>query len=179
MKVSTLAVVSLLSLAALLQAAPSNREERTLGLITTAGAVLGSSVKPLASAATNVIGSAGAAATSALAVASAVKPLIVLGLGKYALWNLINRPGGLSFTAGAGGNNLGLTAGFNGGLSGPSASSGYNTGYSSSNFEGTPAFVSHEPSVVQSVGEWREEPAWTQDNVASAPAAVWNAPAQW
>ena len=53
--------------------------------------------------ASGALGAVGSAAATAIGVAAAVKPLILLGLGKYALWNYLNRPG----------NNVGLSIGYN------------------------------------------------------------------
>ena len=68
------------------------REPRTLGL-----AVAGTQL------ASSAVGAVGSAAATALGVAAAVKPLILAGLAKYALWNYLNRPG----------NNIGLSVGYN------------------------------------------------------------------
>ncbi len=85
-----LLVAAVASITAGLPVERRDREGRTLGLmqwgLQTAGAGLGA---------------VGSAASTALGVAAAAKPLIFLGLGKYALWNYLNRPGNqVGFTVG-------------------------------------------------------------------------------
>merc|ERR1719367_1400546 len=77
-----------------------SRQKRTLGIITTG-----------ANIAANGLSTAGKVAAGAIAVASAVKPLIMLGVGKYFLYNWLtkqNQPNA--------GNGIGFDAsfGFNG-----------------------------------------------------------------
>eukprot|EP00095_Tigriopus_kingsejongensis_P003670 maker-scaffold11_size778918-snap-gene-5.19 protein:Tk03670 transcript:maker-scaffold11_size778918-snap-gene-5.19-mRNA-1 annotation:"hypothetical protein L916_14583" len=68
------------------------REKRTLGLLSAGVGAVGAG-----------LGAAGSAAATAFGVAASAKPLIVLGLGKYALLNLLSRPG----------SQMGITLGYN------------------------------------------------------------------
>ncbi|TRY73555.1 hypothetical protein TCAL_15761 [Tigriopus californicus] len=70
----------------------NSRPKRTLGLLTAGGSAVGAG-----------LGAAGSAAATAFGVAASAKPLILLGLGKYALLNMLSRPG----------SQVGITLGYN------------------------------------------------------------------
>jgi len=108
------------------EAPRSGRQGRTLGLMTLGLKGIGAGAKVF-----------GSAATTALGITAAAKPLVIAGLGKYALWRWMNLPG----------NHIGFSAGYRAPEynNNQYASNGYQTGsnYASNGYQSSNSFVSN------------------------------------